>query len=151
MLKTQVLHPQILSSLAAAGHLSTVLITDANYPNSTKPHPDADIVWANFMPGVLRATTVLEMVCRLVPVEAVHVMEPERTGAYAIEGDPPIWPEYEKILAEVADFDAPLQRLEKPAFNDMAQEPDLALVIATGEKAGFSNVILTIGVVPAGD
>ena len=39
MLKLPVLHPEILSALASAGHLAKVLISDGNYPHNTKPNP----------------------------------------------------------------------------------------------------------------
>ena len=148
MLKTQVLHPQILGTLATAGHLSTVLLTDANYPHATKPYPQADIVWANFMPGILDAPTVLKMLCHIIPIERVQVMEPERIGPYAMADNPVIWKTYERILAEHALFTEPLEPLQKPAFNKLCAASDLCLVIATAETAGFANVLLTIGVVP---
>src|SRR5579863_3721222 len=91
MLKTTVLHPEILSAVAAAGHGSKILISDGNYPHITKPNPRARIVWANFTPGVVDAATVLRIVCHLVPIELVEVMAPARSGAYAMASDPPIW------------------------------------------------------------
>ena len=68
MLKTSVLHPEILAALASAGHRSKILISDGNYPHSTRSKPRAKIVWANFVPGVVDAVTVLKMICDLVPV-----------------------------------------------------------------------------------
>ena len=45
MLKGKVLHPEILSAIGSAGHLSKVLISDGNYPHSTVCNPRAKIVW----------------------------------------------------------------------------------------------------------
>ncbi|BAM03790.1 RbsD/FucU family protein [Phycisphaera mikurensis] len=147
MLKTSLTHPEILGVLGRAGHLARVLITDGNYPHSTRRNPAASTVWANFRPGLLGGATALELVCDAVPVEAVAVMEPEREGAYAMTGDPPVWAHYRRVLAERAGFTGGFDALQKPAFNREAMSEDLCLVIATGEQALFANILLTIGVV----
>jgi L-fucose mutarotase len=147
MLKLSVLHPEILAALGRAGHLAKILISDGNYPHNTKPHPAAPIVWANFIPGVLDACTVLKIVAELVPIEKVEVMAPERTGAYAMSHDPPIWNEFRKILKERSDFKGELTQLDKPGFNAVARQEDLCLVIATAETQIFANILVTIGVV----
>jgi L-fucose mutarotase len=147
MLKLPVLHPDILLALASAGHLATVLISDGNYPHNTKPNPRTKIVWANFVPGVVSATTALEMVCDLVPIEAVAVMAPDKTGEYAMAEDPPIWAEFRQILKTRSDFRGELNELVKPQFNALARADDLCLIIATAEQRIWSNILLTIGVV----
>lgn len=147
MLKTPLTHPEILGVLGRAGHLARVLITDGNYPHSTRRNPAAETVWANYRPGLLDGATVLGLVCDAVPVEAVTVMEPEREGLYAMEGDPPVWSAYRRVLAERAGFSGGLTALPKPAFNAETASEDLCLVIATGEQALFANLLLTIGVV----
>jgi L-fucose mutarotase len=38
--------------------------------------------------------------------------------------------------------------MERFAFYDAARDPDLALVIASGERRIFANILITIGVVP---
>jgi L-fucose mutarotase len=147
MLKTAALHPEILAALGRAGHLSTVLISDGNYPHATKPNPRAPIVWANFRPGLLGVVEVLEMLCDLVPIETATVMEPERTGAYAMSQEPPIWSDFRRVLRERAGFTEPLTPLQKPQFHALAAAEDVALVIATAETQIFANLLLTIGVV----
>jgi L-fucose mutarotase len=147
MLKTTLLHPEILGGLAAAGHLARVLISDGNYPSNTKPNPRAKIVWANFTPGVVDACTILKLVSAIVPVEAVHVMAPARSGMYAMSHDPPIWQDYRKILKETAGFEGKLIELQKPEFNVEAKSEDVALVIATAETQIYANILITIGVV----
>jgi L-fucose mutarotase len=149
MLKLSVLHPEILAALGRAGHLGKVLITDGNYPHNTKPNPRAPIVWANFTPGVLDAATVLKIVADLVPIEAVEVMAPARTGMYAMANDPPIWNKFRTILKQHSDFNGELTELDKPDFNAVARSEDLCLVIATAETEIYANVMVTIGVVRA--
>lgn len=146
MLKFPLIHPEILSALGGAGHLSRVLISDANYPHSTRTNPAAKKVWANFAPGVVDAATLLRLLCAAIPIEAVHLMQPEREGAYAMKSDPPIWKEYARILRS-SGFRAKMQPIPKPAFSDLARGEDVCLVIASGETAIFANILLTIGVV----
>lgn len=147
MLKLPVLHPEILHALGTAGHASRVVITDGNYPHITRPHPRAKIVWANFMPGVIDAVTALTAVCRCVPVEAAHVMQPDRQGEWARGEEPPIWSKFREVLRDEAGFTSPLISKFKPEFNELAAGPETALVIATGETAIWANVMITIGVV----
>jgi L-fucose mutarotase len=147
MLKTTVLHPEILAALGSAGHLSTILISDGNYPHQQRANRHAKFVWANFLPGVLDAVTALKMVCDLVPVEAVTVMQPTNTGEYALPGDPPIWADFRTVLKANASFTGELIQLQKPEFNQQAMSNDLCLVIATAETQIWANCIVTIGVV----
>lgn len=147
MLKTKLLHPQILAALGAAGHGSRVLISDGNYPHVTRRGPRAELVFANFTPGVLDGVTVLEMVAGVVPVESVAVMQYATDGPYALDAEPPIWGEYRRVLAQCSGFTEEFERLERFAFYEAASAPDVALTIATGEQAIYANLLLTIGVV----
>ena len=52
MLKTQLLHPDILRACARAGHHAKILIADGNYPASTKKGPNAELVCLNLAPGL---------------------------------------------------------------------------------------------------
>ena len=38
MLRTKLLHPELLATLGAVGHGSQVLITDGNFPHLTAPY-----------------------------------------------------------------------------------------------------------------
>ena len=61
MLKKQRLtHPEILDALAAAGHGAKVLITDGNYPASTKLGENAVLTYLNLAPGKPTVTEVLD-------------------------------------------------------------------------------------------
>jgi L-fucose mutarotase len=147
MLKGKLLHPEILSGLASAGHLATVLIADGNFPSATRPNPRAKLVWANFTPGVVDGATMLRLICEAAPIEAVRVMAPEKTGLYAMASDPLIWTEYRKIFRQTGAFDGEMIQLSKPDFVREVQKDDLTLVIATAETQIFANILLTIGVV----
>lgn len=146
MLKTQLLHPQIWSALGRAGHGSRVLIADGNFPHATRRGPGADLVFLNLAPDLLRATDVLRVVAEVIPIEAATVMDTLKTGPYAMTDDPPIWREFEQILAPL-DVPMPLARLERETFYQAAESGDVCLTIATGERRVYANLLLTIGVV----
>ena len=71
MLKIDLIHPDILASLAAAGHHSKVLIADGNYPVASKLGPNAEIVHLNFMPGLLTCNQVLQGLLTAIAVEEI--------------------------------------------------------------------------------
>ncbi|HEX9373778.1 MAG TPA: RbsD/FucU family protein [Roseiflexaceae bacterium] len=137
MLRYKLLHPQILAALGSAGHGAQVLIADGNYPFATRSNPDARRVYLNLAPDLLPATDVLAVLADAIPVEAAHVMVPEAGE------EPPIFGEFRALLPELD-----LYALRRFEFYEAAVRPDVALVIATGERRVYANILLTIGVVP---
>ncbi len=146
MLHSPLVHPDILQALAAAGHGSRVLIADGNYPCSTTLGPNARLVHLNLSPGLLGTTAVLEALLGAIPVEAAQVMQYTSEGPFALQSDPPIWNEYNASLQR-AGSPVTLGRLERFAFYEAACQSDVALVIATGERSLWANLLLTIGVI----
>jgi L-fucose mutarotase len=136
MLKSQLLHPTILRALGESGHGSAVLIADGNYPFNTGANPAATRAYLNLMPGVLGAPEVLQALVTAIPVEAAHVMIPDDGS------EPPIFAEFRQHLPGLS-----LETHERFAFYDMARQPDVSLVIATGEQRIYANLLLVIGVV----
>jgi len=137
MLRYKLLHPEILAALGGAGHGSQVLIADGNYPFDTRSSPNARRVYLNLAPDLLTATDVLAVLVDAIPIETAHVMVPD-------EGDEPtIFKEFRALLS-----DRELYILRRFEFYNAASSPDLALVIATGERRVYANILLTIGVVP---
>ena len=137
MLRYKLLHPEILAALGGAGHGSQVLIADGNYPFDTRSSPNARRVYLNLAPDLLTATDVLAVLIDAIPIEAAHVMVPD-------EGDEPtIFREFRALLS-----DRELYILRRFEFYNAASSPDVALVIATGERRVYANILLTIGVVP---
>src|SRR3954468_21127040 len=88
MLKTQLLHPEILSIIARGGHHSRILIADGNYPASSTMGPNATLVSLQLMPNVPTVTQVLSAILATVPIERANTMDYERTGPYALTEDP---------------------------------------------------------------
>lgn len=146
MLKTKLLHPQILAALARAGHGSKVLISDGNYPHWTTRGPNAEVVYLNLAPGKPTATEVLEVLLSAIPVEAAEIMDTLKTGPYAMKEDPEIWGEFRQILSK-AGVNVELTKLERTAFYEKVREPAVCLVVATGEQRIYANLMLTVGVV----
>ncbi len=78
MLKTTLLHPELLRALGSAGHGAKVLIADGNYPFGTGGPPEATRVYLNLAPGVLNVVQVLEVLAAALPIEAAEVMMPDK-------------------------------------------------------------------------
>ncbi len=138
MLKTPLLHPELLRCLAGAGHGSKVLIADGNYPFMTGGNSEATRVYLNVAPGVLDVVEVLRILARAIPIEAAEVMVPEKGP------EPAIFEEFRSVLGSAL----PLQPLKRFPFYEAARDRNTTLVIATGEQRVYANILLTIGVVP---
>lgn len=137
MLKTKLLHPEILRVLGSSGHFSQILIADGNYPYVSYSGPNATIVYLNLMPGIPKTTDVLEALIESVPVQKATVMQtPNGENA-------PVHNEYQKMLPD----DIEIIGLERYAFYEAVCSPLTSLVIATGEIRRFANLLLSIGVV----
>lgn len=135
MILHSVTHPPLLAALAAAGHGSTVLIADGNYPLSTASGANAARIHLNLRPGLLDAVTVLKAVADVVPVEGARVMSPGGE-------EPSIFRDFRALLPDVQ-----FEELRRADFYEAARASDLAVAIATGEQRLFGNLLLTIGVV----
>ncbi|MDN3270153.1 RbsD/FucU domain-containing protein [Streptomyces sp. MA15] len=136
MLLTELVHPEILGSLAGAGHGARVLLADGHYPASTATGERARTVHLNLAPGLLDVTTVLKVLLRAVPVESAQVMVPPEG-----EQEPPAITEYRSLLAP-----APVETLGRFEFYEAARSPDLALAIVTADTRTYANLLLIIGV-----
>jgi L-fucose mutarotase len=145
MLRHKLIHPQITAVLAAAGHHSSVLIADGNYPAASKRGPRAELISLNLMPGIPTCNQVLEALLSAVPVEAIQTMETEKSGPYALEGDPPVWDEYRKTIKD-AKLDLELQPVDKWSFYEAVSTPDHVLTIQTADQQRYANILLTVGV-----
>ena len=137
MLKTKLLHPDILAALARSGHFSQVLIADGNYPLASRSNPAAAKVFLNLMPGVVKTTEVLEaLLATIVVQEATMMMMPQGEEA-------PVQDTYIGMLPAGIE----VKRLERYAFYEAVCSPNTTLVILTGDTRRFANILLTIGVV----
>lgn len=145
MLNHRLIHPQINAVLGQAGHHSTVLIADGNYPAASKKGPNAQVISMNLMPGVINCNQALEAVLSAVPVEAVQTMMYETEGLYALDGDPLVWDDYRQTI-ETMGIDLQLAAIEKWAFYEAVATADHVLTIQTADQQRFANVLVTLGV-----
>ena len=141
MLRTRLIHPEILAALAAAGHGSQVLISDGNFPHVTATPLHARRVYLNLSPGRVTVTEVLEAVAATVPLEAAAVMRPHDAAA------PAVLDEYRALLPP----DLPVEVVERMAFYELTRRPEVTLAVATGDQRLYANLLLTIGYIdPSG-
>ena len=137
MLKTGLVHPEILRALGAAGHGARVLVADGNYPVSTESPPTAEKVFLNLRRGLIGGADVLEALVQSIPVESAIVMEaPDRQPV-------PLHEQYRQILTAAVRLTGQGRR----DFYQEAKSAATALVIVTGEERRFANILLTIGVI----
>jgi L-fucose mutarotase len=145
MLKTKLLHPDILQAVALCGHHARILIADGNYPASSKIGPNAQLVSLQLMPGVPTVAQVLEALLSVLPVDHVNTMGIDPHDPYASESDPPVWDEFRNILADVGST-VTLEPIVKWDFYSAVQSPDHVLTIQTADQALWANLLLTVGV-----
>lgn len=144
MLKTTLLHPDILRVVARAGHHAKILIADGNYPASTKRGPHAEVISLNLSPGVVTVAQVLRALLTAVPVDHVNTMGIPPDDPYAQQGEPPVWNDYRAVLAE-AGAPLVLEPVLKWDFYRQVESPDHVLTIQTADQALWANVLLTVG------
>lgn len=144
MLKTSLTHPDILRVLARAGHHSRILIADGNYPASSKRGPQAELICLNLAPGVVTVSQVLRAILSVAPIDHVNTMGIPPDDPYARQGEPPVWADYRKILAE-AGTGLALEPILKWDFYKHVESPDHVLTIQTADQSLWANVLLTMG------
>lgn len=137
MLKTPVIHPQILDALGRSGHFAQVVIADGNFPFGAMQGPNAKTVYLNFRPGLLDALQVLTGIAEMVNIQGATVMQPPADFA------PEIHQAYRQELGAEVEW----EEMERWAFYERIRSPQTTLLIATGEQRRFANLILTVGVV----
>jgi len=145
MLKTQLLHPEILATIARSGHHGKILIADGNYPASSTLGPNAKLVSLQLMPGLPTVAQVLAAILSTVPIDIANTMDYERTGPYALTEDPPVWPQFRKTIKD-AGLKLELEPIEKWQFYKEVATPDHILTIQTADQQRFANLLLSIGV-----
>ena len=144
MLKTSLLHPDILRIIARGGHHSTILIADGNYPAATKKGPNAELVCLQLTPGVPTVAQVLRTLLSALPIDHVNTMGIPPDDPYAKHGEPPAWAEYRSIIAD-SGTPLTLDPILKWDFYKQVESPDHILTIQTADQALWANVLLSVG------
>ena len=140
MLKTGLIHPEILQTLAGAGHTGKVVIADGDYPVATTAGKNVRIVHLNLKPGTVTATETLEALLSVLVIEDAAVMDvPEERD------EPSVWQEFRALLKPALPEGMEMKKVERLAFYELCKQDDVALVIQTGETRDYACLILTIG------
>ena len=137
-----VISPDLLKALAEMGHGDQLVIADGNFPCHS--------VGKNSI--VIRADghgvpEILDAVLNLIPLDTytekpVALMEVVKGDTC---GTPEIWSTYEEILNKYEPTHHEIDYTERFAFYERAK--GAYLIIATGEKAIYANILLKKGVV----
>lgn len=135
MLRSSLIHPEIVSILAYCGHGSRILIADGNYPLAEKTG-NAKKIYLGLKRGLPTVTDVLEQLHTMINIEAASVMVPD-------EGpEPEIFSEFRAELGENVTLE-PMGRYE---FYDACMKDDaIILAISTGEQRVYANILITVG------
>lgn len=145
MLKTSLLHPQILHAISRAGHHAKILIADGNYPASSKKGPNAEVVPLQLTPGVPTVAQVLKPILEVLPIDHIHTMGIDPNDSYALKEDPTVWSEFREIMKQNG-FDKDLEPIMKWDFYDAVNSEDHILTIQTADQATWANLLLVVGV-----
>ena len=144
MLKHQLIHPRINEVLGRAGHHAKILISDGNYPASTKKGPNAEVVCLNLAPGIVTVAQALRAVLSAIPVDHLNTMGIPADDPYAKHGEPPVWSEFRQIV-KAAGLNAELEPILKWDFYKAVESTDHVLTIQTADQALWANVLLSVG------
>ncbi|MGW9113345.1 RbsD/FucU domain-containing protein [Microbacterium sp. NPDC055683] len=138
MMRSPIIHPDVLRALAVAGHKSLIVIADAHFAGQTNRGRNAALVHAALAPGSPTVTETARLIGGLLTVEAVVAMRPPS-------------PDLGVVAQEVARaFDcAEPDEVSREQFTALSRSDDTVLCVVTGDTRRFANVILRVGVTPA--
>ena len=134
MIKSDIIHPELLYALAKCGHKTRILIADSNYAFVTNSPKDATIVYLNLSPGTVAAPLILEKILHCINVESAALMACPQDFINTIEA------EYLHLLPESCH----IEHLAREDFYAEAKADQTLLIIATGEQRRFANLLLTV-------
>ena len=136
-----IISPELLMVLAEMGHGDEITIGDGNFPGNT------------FGRRVIRmdghgVPEILDAILQLIPLDT-YVNHPVAL-MQVTPGDPvetPIWDTYKEIIQKYDDRGATcIEEVERFAFYNRVKEHS-TVVVMSGEKAVYANIILKKGVI----
>ena len=134
------LGPECLSALRAMGHGDSLVLADANFPAESNARR---LVRMDGAPLAL----ALEAVLSVLPVDD---FEPDALVRMQVVGKPELVPDIAREMQAIVDRKVPgsprIAAVERHAFYELARRA--YVVIATGERAFYGNLIVRKGVVP---
>lgn len=137
----EILSPDLLHALRAMGHGDRIVIADANFPATSLARRCVRI-------DGLPATDVAEAVLAVLPVDT-FVADP--IVSMQVVGDPDAVPDivksFQKIVDRHVERPTRIAPVERFAFYDLARSA--YVVVQTGEKRLYGNLIIAKGVIGA--
>ena len=137
------LSPDLLQALRAMGHGDTLAIVDANYPAEGSGLPVVRL------DGV-SATAALGAILSVLPLDT---FVPEAAWRMEVvdhpEQEEPIFGEFRSLVQSHEGENLALGRLER--FEFYARAAECFVLVATGERRLYGNIILKKGVIRSAD
>ncbi|MDR3228882.1 MAG: hypothetical protein LBT53_05670 [Puniceicoccales bacterium] len=136
---SRLVSPELIKTLMEMGHTDEVVFGDSNFPA------------ASHSQRLIRAdghgiAELLDAVLPLFPLDyAEDYTAVLMDYRIRLKDEPPVWEKYREALAKWPDGSKRFEILPKPEF--YARAAGAFAVVATGETAGFANIILRKGVV----
>ncbi|CAI6029212.1 L-fucose mutarotase [Paenibacillus sp. JJ-100] len=133
------LPPELLKLMAEMGHGDELVLCDANFPAASHAQR---LVRCDGVGTV----QLLEAILELFPLDT-YVDRPA-TVMQVVKGDPVIpiiWEDYRRLIEEYEDISDALEYEER--FNFYNRAGKAYVIIATGERAQYANLILKKGVI----
>jgi len=134
-----ILPPELLKILMEMGHGDELVIGDGNFPA------------ASMAQRLVRCDghsvpELLDAILRLVPLDAF--VEAPAALMQVVPGkkaETPIWDVYKEIIKKYEPANNKIEEVERFAFYERAKKA--YVIVATGEKALYANIILKKGVI----
>ncbi|KAK4026665.1 hypothetical protein OUZ56_015692 [Daphnia magna] len=122
------------------------ILADANFPTASMCNEGAKQIRADGH----SIPALLEAILTLMPLDTycwspASVMDMTDTDRCKGLPEPPLWPEYKRLMKEAEKRDIPLQTMERFDFYGRARKA--FAIVQTGETALYGNIILKMGVI----
>lgn len=136
MIRGEIKHPDVLAALAAAGHGSKIIITDAHYPVATAIRQGAPVIRLALTAGQPSVPFIAQRIVSAVPVESAEL---PKVPDELLPAD--VHTELQGILG-----DTPVNWISRDELYERGRSEDIALCLVSGDTRRFGNLILTVGV-----
>lgn len=145
MIRTPILHPDLLSAVAELGHGSQIVVADALFPHATGVIDPVRRVHLNVCPGMVPGASIVDLLGQTLHLEAaVYMIDPN-----AEQGRSSAVTEFADLLATHRHGGGqPIawSGLDGFRFYEACRAHTVGLLIATGEVRPYANLLLTVGV-----
>lgn len=139
----KILTGELLKVLCEMGHGDELVIADANYPADTMGETVIRY------PGV-DAVRILNAVLDVFPLDhiseyAAAVLDLEEKDKFIMNGEPPIWREFENTLQKKSNVSVRTLKVPRQEFYERSKKA--SVIIQTGEERLYGDLLLIKGVI----